>query len=228
MDSVTTASDTSRNVRNAQTRRRRKMLRESEVISYWQERAEKLGETAVGYGDQSLDKQEDFYRERKQFIFTYVDRSLATLDYGCGIGRYANEFTEEYFGVDVTGKMIQMACKLHPDKEFEQLDEPIMNTDIEEGIELSWMEQFFTATVLQHCDDDLVIRILKSVFDLKPTGFRFCLYENSMNFKKPHIVGRKPMEYNELIRQAGFKVVTHDWHSHLVKKEEHSLYIAEV
>ena len=35
------------------------MLRESEVISYWQERAEKLGETAVGYGDQSLDKQED-------------------------------------------------------------------------------------------------------------------------------------------------------------------------
>jgi hypothetical protein len=213
------------------------MLKEEKVIDYWKKRAIKLGETAVGYGDQSLDKQEGFYKERKQFIFKYIYRDRPTIDYGCGVGRYSEEFKDDYLGVDVTEEMIKLACRLHPDKEFVLLNNPFLNTNFDDddddksdktGVEIDWIKQFFTATVLQHCDNDLVIKILKSVHELKPTGFHFCFYENSMSFEKPHIVGRKPEQYLGMIMQAGFDIKDAACHKHYVKKEEHSLLIAEV
>lgn len=205
------------------------MLNEQDAPKYWRERADKLGETAVGYGDKDINTQDNFYKERTNFIFSHIARDVATLDYGCGIGRYADEFTGDYVGYDITPKLINIAATNHPTREFVLLHNPFFDYDDEEDAdEFGWFGYFFTATVLQHCSDELVLKILRSVFTLKPKGFQFCLYENSMPFQKPHIIGRHPERYSKIVRDAGFKIVNFEFHPNIVKGEEHSLILIGV
>lgn len=208
------------------------MLREREAQEYWKERASKLKKKAVGFGDQTLKTQDAIYAQRKNFIFQYVSRLSATIDYGCGIGRYADDFLGKYVGYDMTKELLEIAKNNHPDRKFIHLKQPYFSPPEEGKIELildrdkgsSWFDQFFTATVLQHCHYDVVMKLLKSIkWDVKARDFTFCFYENSCKFEKPHIVGRSPDQYWAMVHDAGFTIVDFDYHTHELKREAHSL-----
>lgn len=208
------------------------MLKEQEAKKYWEERAEKLNECAVGFGDQNLEKQNVLYEERKKHIFKYVSRLIPTIDYGCGIGRYAKEFLGEYVGYDITKKLLNIARQNNSDKSFILLEQPYFTPPEDGKCELlldsdkgtSWFEQFFTATVLQHCHDEVVVKLFKSIKEnVGAQDFTFCLYENSCKFEKPHVIGRYPERYYAMVAEAGFKVLDFDYYPHIVKGEEHSL-----
>jgi len=196
------------------------MLTEDETQEYWEERSNKLGERTVGYGDKSLEQQDGFYKEVSEFIFNIVDGSLSTVDYGCGIGRHSPSFTGTYLGIDMTEQLIRYAMKRNPNKTYICSNNPYISDDIG-GIQ--WIQQFFTATVLQHCDDELVLKILDSVYYQKKTNFIFALYENSHGFKKSHVIGRKPSDYIDFIKKVGFNIGKLQVNTHLNKGEQHSL-----
>jgi trans-aconitate methyltransferase len=200
------------------------MLSEQDSLSYWRERSNRLQECAVGFADKNLSQQNLFYLNVKRFIFTYVSRMAPTVDYGCGIGRHSEGFLGKYLGIDMIQNMISLAKKNNPDKNYICSDSPF----IPSTIDITWMKIFFTATVLQHCDDDLVIKILKSVYSQIDKNFTFVLYENSEMFVKSHIIGRHPSIYEEFLKCAGFVIKNLQIHSHTNYKEEHSLLIAEV
>ena len=196
------------------------MLNEEKSMEYWKNHSAKLGERAVGFGDKDMNQQDAIYKIVKEFIFRYVDFRLDTLDYGCGIGRHTPNFTGKYLGIDMTENMIYMANKRNPGRHYIWNNSPYLN---DENIDFTWIEQFFTATVLQHCDDDLVKKILESLHYQKRKGFTFALYENSAGFKKPHVIGRNPNEYVKFMEEVGFHVKDILITTHLSKGEPHSL-----
>jgi len=198
------------------------MYSPKEQKTYWEERASKLGKTAVGYADQNIVTQDKLYKERMDFIFKYVDRELATIDYGCGIGRYTPEFTRSYIGLDMTKNLLDIAKEANPKAKYRLIQDviPIEEDFLALGGEL---RQFFTATVLQHCSAVVVTNILKRLSNTGFENFTFCFYENSMPFVKNHVAGRFPESYNKFVREAGFKIEKWDFHTHTVKGEDHSL-----
>jgi len=76
-------------------------LTEEGVRTYWEKRAEKDGIRTTGHCNYTLAGQDERYKMQKKFVFTHCPRHLRTLDYGCGIGRFAEDF-EHYLGVDFT------------------------------------------------------------------------------------------------------------------------------
>lgn len=68
------------------------MLKENEVKNYWNIRYQQQDERAVGFWESSIEEQNKRYEIRKTFISTLCPTNLKTLDYGCGIGRYADFF----------------------------------------------------------------------------------------------------------------------------------------
>lgn len=215
------------------------MLGEEEAIDYWQKRASKLGKNAVGFGDQKLHIQEALYRERKDFIFTHLKRNYDTLEYGCGIGRYASEFHGNYLGVDISPELLAIAIKENPGKAFSYIDKPYLPDQFADTNEVD-IECIFTATVLQHCSDELVMKILQSFKKYNDKRIHFledneyplhlAFYENSEGFEKPHVKGRKPEQYLQMVISAGFKIKGEGLiiETHTVKKEKHSLTIMQV
>jgi len=61
----------------------------------------------------------------KTWLFQYITGGEKVLDFGCGHGRYAEIFKEkniEYFGVDVSEKMIETAKEKYPFARFQTSD----------------------------------------------------------------------------------------------------------
>jgi hypothetical protein len=199
------------------------MLPAKDVKKYWKERAIKLQETAVGYGDQGKVNQDLFYKERTNFLFSYIKHPYLTMDYGCGIGRYANCF-ENYIGVDMTAELLVIAKKNNPDKMFYHLmEKPFINKHF-----MSPIGRIFTATVLQHCNTDLCLKIMKGWNNFVPSVEEICMYENSMDFQKPHVTGRTSGNYIEMLSDVGYIIKYSESHTHTVKGEQHTLTIAKV
>ena len=199
------------------------MLKETDAKSYWNNRADKLGKTAVGFADQSLSTQDTLYSERIKFLKENMDFNLPTLDYGCGIGRYSSLFPSYYVGCDMTQELLKIASlKEDYNHKFVLLNKPYFSSEKDFFEKPEWLRQFFTATVLQHCHDNLVIKIFKSLHKYKPKDFNICLYENSMDFSKPHVVGRTNGEYFALITGAGFEIKRIRSSTHSVKNELHT------
>src|SRR5436190_1485775 len=68
------------------------MLEEEQVRPYWEARSSHQGARTVGFANSAMDVQDEHHQQRREFIFAHCPRHLPTLDYGCGIGRYAEEF----------------------------------------------------------------------------------------------------------------------------------------
>jgi len=145
---------------------------------------------------------------------------LPTLDYGCGIGRYSDVFQDGYLGVDITPELLDYARKLNPTRDYKQLEHPWLH-----GIEFEF-SLFFTATVLQHNDDETVKKIFASLSAYKKEDFFIALYENSQA-KAPHVKGRSSDEYVQLVKtQFDVKFV---WsYKHKTHGEEHTLTMIDL
>lgn len=185
------------------------------VKEYWDKRSSIQKELTVGFsGNQNMSLQNNEYDEKTEFVKQYIDNNLKTLDYGCGIGRWSNLF-KNYLGVDITKNLLEIAKEKNKDKQYILLEKPILS-----NIDYVF-EQFFTSTVLQHCDDDLVDDIIKSLYEAKQSGFVIVLYENSI-VKAPHVNGRKPQEYKKMFEKY-FNVLSFESDTHIVHNEEHSI-----
>jgi len=186
-------------------------LTEEGVRTYWEKRAASDGIRATGHGSYSLAAQDERYRIRKQFLFAYCPRHLRTLDYGCGIGRYAEDF-EHYLGVDFTESLLAIAREKHPKAKFLKLNSSFL--DCELGFD---PELIFTSCVLQHNPDDVVLKIFESFAPIVKGDITFGLYENT-EIQSGHMRGRKAEDYVEMVGTY-FKVGEWQSHSHRMSEE---------
>lgn len=193
------------------------MLEEQHIKNYWHKRSAEQGERTVGFSGESMTKQNYRYKKRMDFIFRHVPTNLKTLDYGCGIGRYAHKFPF-YIGMDITYNLIVIAKGNYPDKKFLVIPDPCIPSDVS----LKHTELFFTATVLQHCSDEVVKKILSNLPDVE----MIALYENNHVKESKHVKGRTSAEYWGLLPERLRKSIRmRDSYSHLIHEEKHTLSI---
>jgi len=186
-------------------------LSEDGVRTYWKNRAKKDGIRATGRYSCTLAEQDKRYRVQKKFVFAYCPRHLRTLDYGCGIGRYAEDF-EYYLGVDFTESLLAIARERCPGAKFLKLNSSFLDCELDFGPEL-----IFTSCVLQHNQDDVVLKIFESFVPIVKGDIMFGLYENT-EIQSGHMRGRTGEEYVGMI-SAYFKVCEWETHSHRMSEE---------
>ena len=191
-------------------------LKQDIIKDYWINRSKTYGKATVGYIGNSLPEQNKEYDEKINFVKQYLNKSLTTLDYGCGVGRWSILF-DKYLGVDITNNLLEIAKK-ETIKEYLLIDTTYLPNYISKEFDF---ERFFTSTVLQHCDDDSVRDILKSIKVNKEKGFEFFLYENT-EVQTNHVKGRTPIEYKKLISEY-FEVLSFEEYHHMVHGEKHSI-----
>ena len=196
-------------------------LSREKVQAYWDKRAAKQGARTVGFSHGNTGLQDKRFAIRYEFVRPFLSPYVKTVDYGCGIGRWLPQFGFDYIGLDITKALLDIARERFPTFTFIHLQEPTLRGAGEKQALLKDMEQFFTATVLQHCDDELVRDIFSSVAALKGGGIKFVFYENSQ-VKSGHVNGRKPEVYVELL--AEFYDVRDVQHAtHKIHGEGHSV-----
>lgn len=196
------------------------MLKENIVKKYWETRVVKHGARAVGYMNRPLDQQKIEHERKSKFIFYHCPRTLKTLDYGCGVGNFADEF-ENYLGVDIIREFIDIAKNLHPNKHFRLLKQPYLDSEFDFKPEL-----FFTVSVLQHNSDELIDKILANSAKLFRKPFRFCLYENAQ-IVSSHVKARSSEDYRNMIVKY-FNVIYFKFHRDVSYNEKHDLTLIGV
>lgn len=186
-------------------------LTEEGVRTYWNKRAASDGVRATGHGKYTLAGQDERYKIQKKFVFAYCPRHLRTLDYGCGIGRFAEDF-EHYLGVDFTESLLVIARRRCPEAKFLKLNSSFL--DLELGFD---PELIFTSSVLQHNPDDVVLKIFESFVPIVKGDITFGLYENT-EIQSGHMRGRKAEDYVGMV-SAYFKIYEWETYSHRMSEE---------
>ena len=191
------------------------MLSRKEIKPYWDQRSAEHGAGTVGFMNRT-----DEYDEKFDFILQHINPELSTLDYGCGVGLYAQHF-DSYIGLEITRNLWGIAIDRNPEKDFVLLDEP----GIPEGLTFK-PEQVFTATVLQHNSDEVVDEIFKSFkrFDYPVT---YSFYENSEKRKSGgHMAFRQPADYIDMLSKYK-EIKNAKFFEHNVHGENHAITIIE-
>lgn len=195
------------------------MLNKDKVKEYWENRSDKYGARTVGFNNTNIEEQDLRYEERYNFIIPKLSDNYKTLDYGCGIGRYAGKF-ENYEGYDITVNLLNIAKEQHPDKKFIHLE------DI--GVPINDCERFFTSAVLQHNSDETVEIIFNSVKNNMGKLKQIVLYENTFKAKDlAHIKFRTDDQYIKFVTNY-FKCVNISKYHHIIHGEDHSLLIFDI
>lgn len=192
----------------------------NKVISYWEKKTSEQKKNAVGFANE-LVKQDKNYQIRFDFIIPKIDTTLKTLDYGCGIGRYANFFNpDKYIGIDITKELLHIAICDNPEYDFKLQTIP----DLSEFTNIDF-DQFFSCTVLQHNTDNGVDKILSSLKKLKPKNLTIVLYENTTNAQNIEFVNfRTIKDYKDFIEKY-YKIKNWNYYKHIIHGHEHSLII---
>ena len=194
-------------------------LTKQELQKYWIDRSTQQGKRTVGYAGHDSNQQDIEYNEKISFVLPWVDCELLTLDYGCGVGRWAKIF-KNYIGVDVTQNLLQIAIEENPTKNFFPLQTPSL--EMFNSVDLSKVKQFFTSTVLQHCNDILCDEIIKTFAGHNPMSPTFILYETSIKAGGYHNKGRTSYEYSNIIgKYFSLKDITFE--EHLVHGQPHTI-----
>ena len=204
-------------------------LEGQKIKEYWDSRALQQGRKTVGFGGKPLKEQDGNYRQRYEFILPHLSLDLFTMDYGCGIGRYSDIFdSEKYLGVDGCEKLLSIAKEDNPNHAYILCENGTLNNELVEYIiSPAKIEQFFTATVLQHNSTKQVEEIFKSWMPHMADQCKFVLYENCHDAEdKEHISFRAPEQYLNIFEKAtGFKAELEqlDVFSHQIHGETHAL-----
>lgn len=193
-------------------------LTADKVRDYWIQRIREHGLDSTSLIGSSSRAAGRDYTMRREFIFDGFPE-LPTLDYGCGAGAYSSMFCGPYLGVDICPQLIEEARKAHPDKGYLILSEPVLPVCLGDFN----FKLVFTATVLQHNDDEGVRRILRSIWIHNPRPV-WVLYEN-MDDNSPTVCGRTPMKYIEMVEQEGFSVGECKTGFHAIHKANHGLTV---
>jgi SAM-dependent methyltransferase len=185
------------------------------VKSYWGKRSSEQGPRTVGFANGSMENQDKEYDIHRSFVFPYLNKEAATLDYGCGIGRYTDLYNENnYIGADITQRLLDIAMSNHPDHSFVKLDNVGDIPDVE-------FDVFFTATVLQHNSDETVDLIFSNLRKIKSKNLQFILYENN-HAQCYHVKKRSSSEYLDIVSNY-FQVKSFEGSSHIIRGEKHDI-----
>lgn len=194
-------------------------LNKKEVKDYWVTRSSIQEKRTVGFCGNSLNEQDNEYNEKTSFVLPWVDREAVTLDYGCGVGRWSWMF-ENYIGVDLTQNLLKIAIKENPTKKYYHLKHPSLHEFKDDN--LSKINQFFSSTVLQHCDDTMCDDIIRTFSEYNPPSPTFILYETSIKTGAYHNKGRTSNEYASIIAKY-FNVIDVKFEEHLVHNQPHTI-----
>lgn len=202
-------------------------LSEERAYDYWINRFDNQKESVVDFVKHDRGQAEDLFQERVRFFFegeVSCPRNLRTLDFGCGIGRYSI-FFDKYLGLDLNDKIVECASAGHPDKSFCIYEKENRGNTVfhfNEQVKQFNPQLFFTSTVLQHCNDNFVLRIFNSLYSImRENEFTFFLYENDQ-VQQSHVCGRPPDRYAKMIGYFfGIKEV--QTKSHIVHGEKHTI-----
>ena len=170
---------------------------ENNIATYWTKRSAKYAcDRQWGLGAETPAAHIAQVKTRAEFIFQQCPRDRATLDYGCGIGRYSSYFLPmKYLGVDIAEAYLRIARNEHPGYQYQRLASPVFV----EPCKWQW-EVFFTATVLQHCSDLVVDALFRNVAAKRAGGFMFSLYECAESrWTQGQSVGRTAQRYEEML-----------------------------
>ena len=193
------------------------MLKYEQVSEYWNNRSGRQGKATVGFSQNTLSQQDAEYKEKIDFVLSnLLPFDGVTLDYGSGVGRFANVF-DNYLGAELTQNLYNIALNDYPDKEFIKVNSPFELPD-------KPFDQVFTSTVLQHNHDDSVDGFFKALSETSVS--RVVLYEND-HARAPHCVGRTTEQYASLLGKH-FEVETLISVSHVVHGEKHTLSIFDI
>jgi hypothetical protein len=197
-------------------------LQAGRVQVYWQQRALRQGDLAVGYAGLSETVQAAILVKKREFITQYLDTNLPTIDYGCGVGKFAPLFDGvNYVGLDLTKQFLDSARRNNPAKTFVLLTDPTLKT-FSKFCTAYW-KQFMTVNVLQHNCDATVFDIFKGLKRVVSDGFTISMYENTHEKKGlSHMCFRKPEDYVMFVGDH-FNVKKYTVHDHIVHNEKHSL-----
>jgi len=188
-------------------------LTKAEIPGYWQKRGERYtGDRTWGPGAGTVEAHKAQVAERAAFIFEDCYRYKETLDFGCGIGMYSKYFEpERYLGIDIAVSHLEIARHENPEYSFVQVASPTFAEVGDFPFEI-----FFTATVLQHCADDVVDSIFANVAAKRDEPFAFSLYEYANpNWTSRQTVGRTPEEYTAMVAKH-FRVDQMHTRSHTI------------
>jgi len=194
-------------------------ISKDKIQDYWANRVAEQGINTVREPRQRSAVDNPLFAERKALVASVCPTDLLTLDYGCGIGRFADMFPR-YVGYDIADKLLEIAREHHPDKAFIQLEQPYLPETV--GI----FELFLAVTVLQHADDPAVLQIFESLAKYGPKRVKLCLYEN-VPTQSRHMRGRTPAAYVNLLRRAGLEGTIIKQNSHVLHKVEHAVALID-
>lgn len=213
------------------------MLNKENLHSYWEKRYREQGDRTVGFAGRPLEEQDKNYETRHKFIIPkiafYAGRWLDTkpdeikvLDYGCGIGRYAEFFPpDQYLGVDISTQAVLSAKKRNPKHRFLKIEEL---TESPFSKKLLKFDIFSTKTVLQHCSDDVVDNILSMSKHHMKRNCIFSFYENCQPKENlGHVAFRQPMDYMDMLSNH-FDIRDAHVEGHTIHGELHAICIYKV
>ncbi|HEX2680925.1 MAG TPA: class I SAM-dependent methyltransferase, partial [Candidatus Dormibacteraeota bacterium] len=117
---------------------------------YWEHRAERLGPSAAGYSDASMDAYEDALRGGVMRRLLGDGHGRTLLDAGCGTGRWSVRLAEAGWrvtGVDLSAQLIALATRT---KDVTYIAAPIQDLDLPAESFDAWL----SVTALQHITSD--------------------------------------------------------------------------
>ena len=109
-----------------------KFKKKIDLIKYWEERAEKYGEQAVGEVKHVSKQSKGQVNAEEKLYFSLLENAGVSnvnvaIDFGCGVGRYENLLSqlakEKVYGIDVTKKLLELAPDM-PIVEYIHLENP--------------------------------------------------------------------------------------------------------
>jgi len=203
-----------------------------DILNLWEGRYRMAGGLATGPHSRSAATQDEDYRVRREWLSERIGpaiRSLPVLDYGCGTGRYVPMWKGKYVGVDVSPSLCGQAKKDHPGSDFILLEQPWLPAAMHLPFPPS---VFYTATVLQHCADEVNSRVFGSlrVLDLPLT--KMVIYENSSTiarisgkeFPTPEVCSDSK-KLCELVARNGWEIEDVEEWEHIFLRDPHRLVI---
>ena len=212
---------------------------EKDVKQLWQDRHKMSGGLSTGPHTRSAEKQDADYAERRAWLSARIGKkilNMPVMDYGCGTGRYTTMWTGKYVGVDITQQFVDEAREANPERDFFVLDVPFLpDDDPREFFSACIPRVFFTATVLQHCSDELIRKIFASLRKLDYPLKYFVLYENASEIARiagkdipAPAVCRDTRELEDILRLNGWPWNLATNYTHDIHGAEHRLTIVRL
>lgn len=197
------------------------------IGAYWEDRWAREQGLAVGFARRPADEQARILAHKREFIAPHIEDGRGTIDYGCGLGLFADLFApEHYHGLDITPQFLELAREKHPGRSFTRINPDHLCASLGAALVGFPLEQFFTSNVLQHNEDATVDGIFATLAKHAPTtGLKLALYENTHPARNVyHMRFRTPEEYRALVGRH-FQIRAAAFHHHAVHGQNHTLHL---